>query len=191
MDECGFYPIDPQKLGSARKRFALPAIVHGNCRPMTEEDVDGVVELLQGTTGQFTFDLVWTPEVVRHWLLPRPGILYTYVIPSAKGPRALFSFYIMGWKTIGPSAKVQGDVRAAYIWYMASDGISIPSLIADLLNKAVNDARAEIANSLALNGIQEGLITNKFESGSKALEFYSYNFFVPPMDQSQMRFIFV
>jgi glycylpeptide N-tetradecanoyltransferase len=181
MDECGFYPIKPQRLGSPRKCFALPAVVHGNCRPMTEDDVDGVVELLQATTGQFTFDLVWTAEVVRHWLLPRDGILYTYVIPSAKGTRAMFSFYIMGWKRLDPGS-AQEDIHAAYIWYVASDGISIPSLIADLLNKAVNDAHADVANSLALMGIQEGLISNKFESGSKALEFYSYNFFVSPMD---------
>jgi glycylpeptide N-tetradecanoyltransferase len=191
MDESGFYPIDPQKLGSARKRFALPAVIHGNCRPMIEEDVDAVVELLQATSGQFIFDVVWTPEVVRHLLLPREGILYTYVIPSAKGPRAVFSFYIMGWKTLDAASKVHGDIRAAYIWYVASDGVSITSLLADLLNKAVNDAHADVANALALAGTQEGLITNKFESGLKALQFYSYNFFVPPMDQSQMRFIFV
>lgn len=191
VDESGFYPIDPQKLVSARKRFALPAVVHGNCRPFAEEDVAGVLALLQGTSAQFVFDVLFTEELVRHMFLPRDGILYSYVIPSGKGPRGFFSFYIMNWKMIDPGSKKTTDIRAAYVWYIAADGVQMASLVADLLNKAVNDAHADVANALGMTGIRDALVANKFEAGSKALQFYSYNFWVPPMDEAQMRFLFV
>jgi glycylpeptide N-tetradecanoyltransferase len=191
VNESGFYPIDPQKLVSARKRFALPAVVHGNCRPFADEDVAGVLALLQETSGQFTFDVVFTEQLVRHMFLPRDGIVYSYVIPSGKGPRGFFSFYIMNWKMIDPSSKATTDIRAAYVWYIAADGVQMASLIADLLNKAVNDAHADVANALAVTGIRDALVSNKFEAGSKALQIYSYNFWVPPMDEAQMRFLFV
>jgi glycylpeptide N-tetradecanoyltransferase len=154
---------------------------------MTESDVEGVVQLFEKTSSPFVLDVVFTAEVVRHLFLPRDGVLYSYVIPSPKGPRAFFSFYIMGWKMIDGMT----DIRAAYVWYVAAEGVQMQSVVADLLNKAVNDARADVANALSMTGIREALVANKFEVGEKPLQFYSYNFWVPPMEEGKMRFLFV
>ena len=189
MNAVGFYPIDSNKMASAQKRFALPALVHGNCRPMREEDVESVTELLNGSSSNFKFDIQWTPELVRHMLLPREDILYSYVIPSGSGVMAFFSFYIMNWKVLNDSTPV--DIRAAYLWYNVANGVNGKSLVADLLNKAVNDAKADVANALGQSGICEALTSNKFEKGSKDLEYYSYNYAVPTFEDSGLRLIFV
>jgi glycylpeptide N-tetradecanoyltransferase len=191
LNDSGFYPIADEKLVSARKRFALPATVHGNCRLMTEGDIDGVTQLFQRTSPQFCFDVDFTADSVRHLFLPRPNILYSYVVPSPRGPRAFFSFYVMNWKVIEPESQAPSDLRAAYVWYVASDGIQMHSLVADLLNKAVNDAHADVANAVAAGGIQDALVANKFEAGAKKLQFFSYNFRVPPIKEAEMRFLFV
>jgi hypothetical protein len=188
VDESGFYPIAPEKVESARRRFAVPALVHGNCRLMTEADIDGVVHLLQSTASQFTLDVVFTGETVRHMFLPRDGVLYTYVTPSPRGLRGLFSFYVMTWNAI-EGAKT--SLRVAYVFYVAAAGGQTQSLIADLISKAASDAHADLVIALSVTGIHEALIANKFEAGSKALQFYAYNFRVPQMSESQMRFLFV
>jgi hypothetical protein len=82
----------------------------------------------------------------------------------------------MNWKRLDSATKAASDIRAAYAWYLASDSIPVVGLVADLINKAVNDAHADVANALALGGLREGLLANKFESGSK--------------DEGQFRFIF-
>jgi hypothetical protein len=46
-------------------------------------------------------------------------------------------------------------------------------------------------NGLGIGGIRDALVANRFEEGRKALQFYSYNFAVAPMEDSELRFIFV
>ena len=156
---------------------------------MCEEDVEGVTALLRETSSSFKFDIDFTPELVRHMFLPREDIVYSYVIPSTSGPKAFFSFYIMNWNVIHDSRDM--NIRAAYIWFHAEKGVELKSLIADLLNKAVNDAKADVANSVGITGIHDALIANKFEAGSKALKYYSYNYAIPDMEDFEMRYIFV
>jgi glycylpeptide N-tetradecanoyltransferase len=190
VHESGYYFIEPKRADVARTKFALPSMVHGNCRPFTAEDVPSVVELFRQTSARYTFDVVFDEELVGHMLLPRPGILYSYVIPGTTGPKGFFSFYIMNWKVIDGAMK-GSDLKAAYVWFTAVNGVDPVALIADLLNKAVNDAHADVASALGIGGMREALIANKFEAGSKDLLFYSYNYAVPPMDDAHMRFLFV
>jgi hypothetical protein len=187
VGNSGFYPIAPEKAESARKRFAVPALVHGNCRPMTQADIEGVVKLLHNTSSQFTFDVVSTAEIARHLFLPRDGV-YASVIPSPRGPRGLFSFYVMNWKAVEPRKM---DLNVAYVFDVAATGAQMQSLVADLRYKAANDAHADLVIALSVTGIHDALVANRFEAGAKALQFYAYNFRVPPMNESQMRFLFV
>jgi hypothetical protein len=96
----------------------------------------------------------------------------------------------MNWKSIDPSSKDPIDLKVACVWYVATEGVQMISLVADLLNRAVIDAQADVASALSITGIQDALVANKFESGSKPLQFYSFNFRIPSMTECQMRFLF-
>jgi acyl CoA:acetate/3-ketoacid CoA transferase alpha subunit len=48
-----------------------------------------------------------------------------------------------------------------------------------------------MVNGLGISGVSEALVHNKFHAGTKGLEFYSYNYAVPRMEDTDMRFIFV
>jgi glycylpeptide N-tetradecanoyltransferase len=158
---------------------------------MTPEDVPAVTELFRETSPAFHFDVAFDEELVRHFFLPRKDILYSYVIPGPGGLQAFFSFYVMIWKVIEPTATTGTELKAAYLWYSAVRGGDRASVVADLLHKAVNDAHADIANSLGIAGVRDALVSNKFETGTRPLHFYSYNYAVPKLEDANMRFLFV
>jgi glycylpeptide N-tetradecanoyltransferase len=191
VHESGYYPIDSKRSSYIHQKFAVPPLVHGNCRPMAADDVPAVADLLQETSGKYQFCAEFDEEAVAHYFLPRKDILYSYVIPGAGGLQGFFSFYIMSWKVLHETAVTGPELRAAYTWYTAVAGADLKAVMADLINKAVNDAHADVANSLGVSGLSEALLAHKFETGSKLLHFYSYNYHVPKMEDSEMRFVFV
>lgn len=191
LSDIGFYPITAKKMASAQKRFMTPKLVHGNVRPFNPEtDCDGVVQLMNETNVNFKYDVDFTPDVVRHFFTPVNDVLYSYVIPNSTRIDAVFSFYLMNWSILQDNGQVSA-VRAAYIWYCATTSIDLNSLIADLINKAANDAKVDIVNSLCTMGLHDALTANKFEIGDKELQFYSYNYAVPDIGLNEFRFLFI
>jgi glycylpeptide N-tetradecanoyltransferase len=191
VSDSGFYPIDPKRSSVAQKRFALPQLVHGNCRPMTPDDIPAVTELFRETSTNFDFDIDFNETFVGHQLLPRKDVLYSYVIPGPAGPQAFFSFYIMNWKNIEPTATTRSELRVAYLWYSAVRGCDLGTVVGDLLHKAVSDAHADLATALGVAGGRDALIANRFEAGMTPLHFYSYNYAVPKIEDTKLRFMFV
>lgn len=191
MSDCGFYPISPENLNSAKKRFALPQLVHKNIRPFCTDDIDGVMKLFNDTSSKFKYDIQMTPELVNHMFTPRENTIYSYVIPSSSGIQAFFSFYMMDWSILDETARTLTQIRAAYVYYWATASVDLKNLVADLLNKAVNDAHADIINAIVMAGLGDALTAHKFEVGSRALQYYSYNFAVPPFENPELRFCFI
>lgn len=189
LSSCGFYPVPESKMTNALKMFQVPKLVHGDIRPMTEEDVPAVLELLEATSSSYKFTPTFTPELVAHMFLPRNGIVYSYVIPSSKGIQAFASFYMMDWTTLQENKGCVTSLKAAYLWYHASTFSNNTSLIKDVINLAANEAHADIINAF-LGESADSLLECKFQRGDKELEFYSYNFAVPSMAGSDVRFFF-
>lgn len=189
MSLCGFYPISKSAMVSAQKRFALPQLVHNNIHPFCKNDVEGITNLFRESSQKYKFDIDFTAELVEHMFLPRDDVIYSYVIPSVNGPVGFVSFYIMNWSILNDSSIT--EVRAAYIYYCVSKTIEMKSLIADLLNKAVNDAKADVINGFSMSGNVDALVSNKFEKGSRDLEYYSYNYAIPNIEDKELRYIFV
>ena len=190
MNASGFYPISKSSMASAQKRFALPKLVHGNIRPFCEADVDGVTNLLKNTSHHYKFDIDFTPDLVKYMFMPREDTIYSYVIPSSSGPAAFASFYLMKWSILNEPSSTVTEIRAAYVYYTATNNVDMKSLIADLVNKAVNDAKADIINGYSLTG-KDALVAHKFEEGSRCLQYYSYNYAIPNIPTEELRYIFV
>ena len=64
-------------------------------------------------------------------------------------------------------------------------------LSAFLLTEQQRLHRLMLLNALGMSGSDDTLTINKFEKGSRALEYYSYNYAVPPMKSDEMQFYFV
>jgi glycylpeptide N-tetradecanoyltransferase len=64
-------------------------------RAMKERDVKEVTELLnKHLKDNYKVHIVFTPEEVNHWLLPREKVIYSYVVEGEKGEITdLLSYY--------------------------------------------------------------------------------------------------
>ena len=191
VSACGYYPIPKDKMATCQKRFAIPNLLHSECRPMTEADVPAVTALLNESSAKFNYTLKFDEELVRHMFLPIKDLVFSYVIPGTTSPiKGFFSFYLMEWTILNENAMSLTFLRAAYKWYTAGI-VEEKSLISDLVNRAAKDAQADVINALGMSGSDDALTINKFEKGSRALEYYSYNYAVPPMKSDEMQFYFV
>ena len=78
----GFSRLSP-KMTMARmlKLYKLPEETHTEgLRPMEEKDVTGVHALLSEYMKKFQMKILFSPEEVAHWLLPRDKVINTYVV---------------------------------------------------------------------------------------------------------------
>ncbi|EAX86325.1 myristoyl-CoA:protein N-myristoyltransferase, putative [Trichomonas vaginalis G3] len=190
LSASGYYPISKDKMAAAKKRFEVPSLVHNNCRPMKEEDIPAVTELLNKTDSSYKFSLQFTPELVKHMFMPQKDVIYSYVIPGSSGIQGFFSFYLMAWTILSDNFMKITFHKAAYSFYMAAT-IDLKGIVSDLINRADKDANADIITGLQIAGWDQALSINKFEKGSNDLEYYSYNYGVPPMEPNDVRFLFI
>ncbi|KAI9593473.1 glycylpeptide N-tetradecanoyltransferase 1 [Syncephalis fuscata] len=138
-------------------------------RLMREEDITKVQALLNRYMKRMEFSVVFkTPDEVRHWLLPRDGVVWTYVVETPEGTITdVASYYSIPSTVIGHAH--HKSMNAAYQFYYASDvvfqeegeqllGDRLRGLFKDLLIKA-----KEIIEEL------------KFGPGDGNLNYYLYN----------------
>ena len=77
------------------KRHALPAVGMGGLpelAAMREEDVAAVHSLLTDYLAAFQLVPLYDQDEVRHWFLPRPGVVYSYVVYDQGKLAAFVSF---------------------------------------------------------------------------------------------------
>jgi glycylpeptide N-tetradecanoyltransferase len=85
-------------------------------RPMEDKDVSAVHNILNNYLEKFPFHMKFTVDEVRHFLLPRKDVIYTYVVEDQnKQVTDLISFYYL------PSSILKHvehkTLRVAYSYY--------------------------------------------------------------------------
>ena len=187
---CEYYPVPPHMMSSCNSKFAIPRLEHNNVRLMTEKDVPNVRKLLNDTD-KFKFSIQFNDDLVRHMFLPIKDNLYTYVIPgSSDSIQAFFSFYMIDWSVLSENSMNLEQIRAAYCFYCASY-VDMKGVMTDLVNKAGNDAKADIIISLVISDMDSAFSSNKFERGVRELELYTYNYNIEFLESKDVRFIFI
>lgn len=150
-------------MDACKKRFAKPNLMHKNIRPMEENDVPGVLALLQQHSVEKQFAQQFTSELVKAMFLPVKDTIYSYVITNTSTIQAFISFYMMKWSVLKPNAENITTLDAAYLWYHANSSVSLQSLFQDMVYLATIDAKADVITALMLCDDSEALIANKFE----------------------------
>lgn len=190
LHACDYYPIPPHMVSSYSSKFSIPRLEHSNTRLMTESDVPNVRKLLNDTD-KFKFSIQFDDDLVRHMFLPIKDNLYTYVIPgSSDSIQAFFSFYMIDWSVLSENSMNIELIKAAYCFYCASY-IDMKGVITDLVNKAGNDAKADIIMSVVISDMDSAFSANKFEKGVRELELYTYNYNIEFLESKDVRFLFI
>jgi len=168
------------------KKFKLPGqTLLPGLRPMVEKDVGAVRGLLNRYMKKFRFVPVFRTDAdIRHWLLPKEGVIWSYVVedPTTKTITDFFSFYSLNSSVINNS--IHKTLHAAYLFYYAIKSASdedekahkarLQALIKDALIIAKNND-FDVFNCLNLMENAMFIEDLKFGPGDGHLNYYMYN----------------
>ncbi len=133
--EVGFSPLPPNSTPAkmiARNQLPPQTSTPG-WREMKEDDVDAVLALLSRYLERFDLAQVFTRAEVEHWFLnrlkPEDQVVWSFVVESSTEPGKITdfsSFYCLESSVLGPMSKKHDKVRAAYMYYYATDKAFAP-----------------------------------------------------------------
>ncbi|KAK8798728.1 hypothetical protein WA158_007812 [Blastocystis sp. Blastoise] len=147
--------------------------LQGLRRP-TEDDIPVITEKLNKYLEQFPVHPIFTEEEAKHFLLPREGVLDSYVIEDATSGviTSFFSFFNIQ-SSIQHNDKYK-EFIASYSYYYFSDNIPVTDLFADALVLAKNGG-TDVFNSLNIMKNEEAFLPLRFHKGDGHLQYYFYN----------------
>eukprot|EP00475_Leptophrys_vorax_P023999 TRINITY_DN33042_c0_g2_i2.p1 TRINITY_DN33042_c0_g2~~TRINITY_DN33042_c0_g2_i2.p1 ORF type:complete len:158 (-),score=51.96 TRINITY_DN33042_c0_g2_i2:112-585(-) len=152
---------------------------------MEERDVPEANELLQNYLQQFDLHVSMTDEEFKHWLLPRPNVITTYVVedPKSKKITDMLSFYTLCSTIIGHDK--HKTLRAAYSFYNVPGANSLKDLVNDALIVAAKDD-FDVYNALDVMENASVMKELKFGIGDGNLQYYLYNWACPEMPANKV-----
>lgn len=168
-----------------QKLYKVPAKTTHPLIPMAADHVDGVHSLL--TTylqSKFALFVNFTREEIAHWLLPREGVINTYVVEDKSDKTKvtdMVSFYHL------PSTILGTDERllAAYSYYNVATSTDLTSLMRDALILA-DQTGSDVLNALNLMENKVFLDDLKFGKGDGNLQYYVYNWSCASMKSEEV-----
>lgn len=171
-----------------KRNYQLPsAPKSAGLREMKPSDVPQVRELLMSYLGRFDVSPVFDDAEIGHYLLPRDGVVYTYVIENDKKTVTdFFSFYRIPSTVIGNSK--YDLLNAAYVHYYAATTVPLHQLVLDLL--IVAHARGfDVCNMVEILDNRTFIEQLKFGTGDGFLRYYFYNWAYPKIKPSQVALV--
>lgn len=156
-------------------------------RPLTEQDVPQAHELLKNYLYNFKLIPEFNEDEFKHWLLPKNGIISSYVVADESGKITdLVSFYALPSTVMHhPTHKI---IKAAYSFY----NVSTKTPWCDLMNDALISAKKDdfdVFNALDVMENAKFLAPLKFGIGDGNLQYYLYNWRCPSMKPEEVGLI--
>lgn len=185
--EVGFSRLSPRMtMARIQRLYRLPTKTSTpNIRLMTEADVPSAHRLLTAHLEQYSLKVQFSVEDFQHWLLPRPGVVRTYVSvsPETEEVTDMCSFYFL------PSSVMNNPkhamMNAAYSFYNVATTVPLKDLMNDALVLAKGEGQ-DVFNALNLMRNDEFLEELKFGIGDGNLQYYLYNWACPPMESKDV-----
>jgi glycylpeptide N-tetradecanoyltransferase len=189
--EIGFSRLAPRMtLARTMKLFRVPEtpLIKG-FREMTEADIPQVHRLISEKLKSYKVAPVFVSEdEVRHWLLPRKHVVYTYVVasPSTGEVTDFASFYSLPSSVLGNAR--HKTMFAAYQFWHSANTCSMVELTNDLLSMAHQEG-FDVFNALDLMDNAEIFEPLKFGIGDGLLQYYLYNWAMTPIKPNEVGLI--
>jgi len=151
-------------------------------REMQPEDMQRVFELISGYLKKFALHPEFTLDELSHWLLPREGVVYSFVRESSRGEVSdVCSFYSLPSTILGNEK--YNVLRAAYSYWNVATTVPLHELMADALILAKRHD-FDVFNALNVMENDQFLKELKFGIGDGFLQYYLYNWKCPKIDPS-------
>lgn len=183
--EIGFTsPIPGSDMNTLIKRHAAS---RNSCnipglRKMEEKDVPEVTAKLNEYLNSFTVRQHFTEDEVKHYFLPIPDVVGSYVIEKKRKIEAFASFYIV------PSSvenEKHDSYIQAYLFYYFSKSSTLADLIKAVAALSHFDYKADVFNCLNIMSNQKVLEQLNFLPGDGYLNYYFFNYQLPAIKPEQ------
>jgi len=153
-------------------------------REMEPRDVPRVAELVIGYLKKFPLHPEFNAEEIGHWMLPRDGVIYSFVRDQGNGEVTdVCSFYSL------PSTILGNDkynlLKAAYSYWNVATTVPLHELMLDALIYA-KQADFDVFNALNVMENEQFLKELKFGIGDGFLQYYLYNWKCPKIEPTGM-----
>mmetsp|Transcript_21354 Transcript_21354/g.60491 ORF Transcript_21354/g.60491 Transcript_21354/m.60491 type:complete len:479 (+) Transcript_21354:134-1570(+) len=184
--DVGFSHLGPRMtMARTIKLYKVPDTPQlSGMRTMEPKDVPRVHELVAGYLKKFFLHPEFTPEEIGHWMLPRDGVIYSFVRESPTGEVTdVCSFYSL------PSTILGSDkynlLKAAYSYWNVATTVPLHELMYDALIYA-KQRDFDVFNALNVMENEDFLKELKFGIGDGFLQYYLYNWKCPKIEPSGM-----
>jgi len=167
-----------QKLYAVPKEPQLKGI-----RPIEMKDTESACELLNQYLTKFHLHPVFSLAEFQYWLMPREGVINTYVRTDETGKVTdLCGFYTLPSTIIGNPE--YNTLKAAYSYYNVATTCKLDELMYDALILAKH-LDFDVFNALDLMDNTDFIEKLKFGIGDGNLQYYLYNYRAPAMSPQQ------
>merc|ERR1712039_1062565 len=180
--EVGFSPLrNRMTMARTIKLYKLPdAPLIPGMREMQSADVPRVTELVTGYLRKFPLHPEFTAEEVAHWMLPRAGVIYSYVRENVDGEISdICSFYSLPFNILNNDK--HRLLKAAYSYWNVATTVPLHKLMQDALIFA-KQHDFDVFNALNVMENDQFLKELKFGIGDGFLQYYLYNWKCPKID---------
>lgn len=209
--DIGFTRLHPRMtMARMQKNYKLPVTTSlTTLRPMTPRDVPGAHKLVTKYLEKFKLSVVFSEEEFAHWLLPRKGVVSSFVNVRTKkqagaveGEEVVVgeeeeeeeeeeitdfcSYYHLHSSVLGDP--VHTTLYAAYSFYNVATSVDLTELMRDCLILAKNEGH-DVFNALNLMENERFLNDLKFGMGDGNLQYYVYNWLCPTMEYGDVALV--
>lgn len=194
--EVGFTRLPPRMtMARMQKNYKLPVSTSlTTLRPMTPKDVPGAHKLVMKYLEKFKLSVVFSEEEFAHWLLPRKGVVSSFVNVRTKGEgdteeeeiTDFCSYYHLHSSVLGHPTHT--TLYAAYSFYNVATSVDLTELMRDCLILAKNEGH-DVFNALNLMENERFLSDLKFGMGDGNLQYYVYNWLCPTMEHGDVALV--
>lgn len=166
------------------KLYGLPETTRvPGFRALQETDVPKAHKILCEFFLRFDLAPIFTEEEFKHWLLPRDGIVYTFIVENGGDITDLISYYTLPSTVM--NHETHKSIKAAYSFYNVSFKTKWVDLMQDALITAKNEG-FDVFNALDLMENKEFLGPLKFGIGDGNLQYYLYNWKCPSIPPNKI-----
>ncbi|CDW71605.1 n-myristoyl transferase [Stylonychia lemnae] len=148
----------------------------GEVRPLVQKDIAQVYKLLVTYLEKYQLKLRFSEQEVSHMLLPRDGVIYSYVVenPEKKQITDFVSFYRLPSSVLKKVGHNHDHINVAYSYYNVNTDNSLLELMRFAIVKA-KEVGFDVFNALDIQDNHEFLTELKFSQGDGYLHYYLYN----------------
>ena len=162
-------------------------------RKTLPQDIPEMFEIFNSYFRQFAFTPFFSLEEFEYWMLPREGVLYSYVfVGESDEIVAFYSFYSL------PTSVLDGEVvretmQVAYSYYYAlkspqPNGISLLDITKCMICEALAQG-FDMMNALDVFQNSQVLTESGFLPGDGRLHYYLFNWMMQPISHEQVGFL--